>query len=221
MYREKINGSIGNVYQTGVAAKILQYMNKIRNESDLTQARRWVMELLQNARDLAWSDKLLQVQIELGKDALIFRHSGKPFRVEDILAIVNQVSSKNPGEGVGQFGTGFMTTYQLSERVEIHSLLKEEGWPGKEFRITLDRTGQSKEEILQAIGRNLEELQKVDEFPDAAVREPGTGYDTEFCYMLENDRSRQIAQTGLPIWRTLYYMLCCSQKASAGWSFPL
>ena len=213
MYREKINGSIGNIYQAGVAAKILQYMNKIRNESDITQARRWVIELLQNARDLAWPDKPLKVQIELGKDTLIFRHSGKPFGVEDILAIVNQVSSKNPGEGVGQFGTGFMTTYQLSERVEIHSLLKEEGWPGKEFRVTLDRTGHTKEEILQSIGRNLEELQKVDELPDAAVREPGTGYDTEFCYMLENDRSHRIAQTGLTdLADTILYVMLFSKS---------
>ena len=197
VYREKINESIGEVYQAGIATKILHYMNKIRNESDITQARRWVMELLQNARDLAWPDKPLQVQIELRKDALIFRHSGMPFGVDDILSIINQVSSKNPGEGVGQFGTGFMTTYQLSERVEIRSLLKEEGWPGKEFRIMLDRTGHTKEEILQAISRNLEELQKADEFPDVVVREPGTGYDTEFCYMLENDLSRRIAKTGL------------------------
>lgn len=212
MYREKINGSIGNVYQAGVAAKILQYMNKIRNESDITQARRWVMELLQNARDLAWTDKSLQVQIELGKEALIFRHSGKPFRVKDILAIVNQVSSKNPGEGVGQFGTGFMTTYQLSERVEIRSLLKEEGWPGKEFQITLDRTGRTKEEILQAISCNLEELQKVDEYPDAAVCEPGTGYDTEFRYMLENDLSRRIAKTGLTdLADTVFYVMLFSR----------
>ena len=48
MYREMINKSIENVYQAGVATKILQYMGKIRNESDITQARRWVMELLQN-----------------------------------------------------------------------------------------------------------------------------------------------------------------------------
>ena len=43
MYRELIEQSIEKVYQGGVASKILQYMGKIRNDSDITQARRWVM----------------------------------------------------------------------------------------------------------------------------------------------------------------------------------
>ena len=192
-----INESIGKVYQAGIATKILQYMNKIRNESDITQARRWVMELLQNARDLAWEGKPLKVQIELTENALYFRHSGKPFRVKDILSIVNQVSSKNPGEGVGQFGTGFMTTYQLSEKVEINSILKEDGIPGKRFRVTLDRTGHNKEEILAAISRNLNQLAEADSLPDAAEHAYGESYDTEFCYLLETDRSRDIARTGV------------------------
>lgn len=212
MYRERINQSIEAVYQAGVATKILQYMNKIRNESDITQARRWVMELLQNGRDLAWEGKPLKVQIELRDDALIFRHSGKPFRVKDILSIVNQVSSKNPGEGVGQFGTGFMTTYQLSEQVEIHSILKEEGYPGKEFRVTLDRTGHSKEEILKAIFHNLEQLQEADQLPDTAEREPGEGYDTEFRYLLQSQRSREIASTGVTdLADTILYVMLFSE----------
>ncbi|MCH5193299.1 MAG: DUF3883 domain-containing protein [Oscillospiraceae bacterium] len=197
MYREKISESIEKVYQAGVAAKILQYMNKIRNEADITQARRWVMELLQNARDLACEDKPLKVQIELNDDALVFRHSGKPFRVKDILSIVNQVSSKNPGDGVGQFGTGFMTTYQLSEKVEIHSVLKEEGFPGKEFRITLDRTGHNKEDILSAIFRSMDELLQADGLPDAADGRQDEEFGTEFRYLLENSRSRDIAETGV------------------------
>lgn len=192
MYRERIIESIGKVYQVGVATKILQYMNKIRNESDITQARRWVMELLQNARDLAWEDKPLLVQIELKDNALYFRHNGKPFRVKDILSIINQVSSKNPGEGVGQFGTGFMTTYQLSEKVEIHSILKDEDIPGKKFSVTLDRTGHSREAILDAISHNLEQLGNADTLPDVSEESIGEGYDTEFCYLLESKRSRDI-----------------------------
>ena len=213
MYREKISQSIEKVYQAGVAAKILQYMNKIRNEFDITQARRWVMELLQNARDLAWEGKPLQVQIELKEDALIFRHSGQPFKVKDILSIVNQVSSKNPGEGVGQFGTGFMSTYQLSERVEIHSILKEEGFPGKEFRVTLDRTGRDKEEILRAIFYNLEQLQEADELPDVPECGPEAGCSTEFRYMLENRLSRETARTGVAdLADTILYVMLFSER---------
>ena len=213
MYRDLISDTIGKVHEAGVATKILQYMNKIRNESDITQARRWVMELLQNARDLAWEGKPLRVQIELRDDALFFRHSGKPFGVEDILSIVNQVSSKNPGEGVGQFGTGFMTTYQLSEKVEIHSYLKEENIPGKEFRVTLDRTGHGKEEILKAITHNIDQLKRADELPDAEEHEWGVSFDTEFCYLLETERSRGIARTGVTdLADTILYVMLFSEK---------
>lgn len=101
MYTELIDQMIGQVYQKGVASKILQSMDRIRNEFDPVQARRWPTELLQNARDLAYPDRPVRVQIELADDAVYFRHSGKPFSVKDILSIVDQVSSKKPGEGVG------------------------------------------------------------------------------------------------------------------------
>lgn len=213
MYCELIDKSIENVYQTGVAAKILQYMGKIRNESDITQARRWVMELLQNARDLAFPDRPVNVQFILEEDSLMFRHSGRFFRVRDILSIINQVSSKNPGEGVGQFGTGFMTTFQLSEKVEVHSVLKEDGYPGKEFRITLDRSGRTKEEILQAIERSLEELRQADRNPEYMGHDQNSGYDTEFCYRLNNENGRRIARTGMTdLSDTIRYVMLFSDK---------
>ena len=121
-YKELIEQSIQGVYEKGIATKILQHMGKIRNASDITQARRWPMELLQNAGDLAYEDRQVRVRVRLERDRLVFEHTGMPFRVRDILSIVNQVSSKNPGETVGQFGTGFITTYQLSEKVEIRSV---------------------------------------------------------------------------------------------------
>ncbi len=78
------------------------------------------MELLQNSRDTAYADQEVRIRVALDQDRLVFQHNGMPFRTKDILSIVNQVSSKSPGENtVGQFGTGFMTTYQLSEIVEI------------------------------------------------------------------------------------------------------
>ena len=39
-YSDIINQSIEKVYQNGIAAKILQHMDRIRNVSDIGQARR-------------------------------------------------------------------------------------------------------------------------------------------------------------------------------------
>jgi len=124
-------------------------MDRIRNVSDVSQARRWVMELFQNSRDAAYEDQPVKIRIELKENILSFSHNGRPFRVKDILSIINQVSSKSPEDtSVGQFGTGFMTTYQLSETVDIQGLIKDGELPCKPFSVRLDRRGTTKEEIL-------------------------------------------------------------------------
>ncbi len=147
-YQTRIEQNIGNVYQAGIATKILQHMDRIRNVSDVSQARRWVMELFQNSRDAAYEEQPVKIRIELQKEALSFSHNGRPFRVKDILSIINQVSSKSPGENtIGQFGTGFMTTYQLSEEVEIRAVLKDEDLPFKPFSIRMDRRGTTKKHV--------------------------------------------------------------------------
>ena len=212
MYAELIDQKISQVYQKGVANKILQSMDRIRNEFDPVQARRWPTELLQNARDLAYPDRPVRVQIELTDNAVYFRHSGKPFSVKDILSIVNQVSSKKPGEGVGQFGTGFMSTFQLSMEVDVRSLLKDEGEPYRNFHICLDRSGATHEVISQAISQALESLKAADQAPPVDEIDEDA-FNTEFCYHLDNSRSREIARIGVEDLRgTLAYIMLFSER---------
>ena len=64
---------------------------------------------------------------------------------------------------MGQFGTGFMTTYQLSETVDIQGLIKDGELPCKPFSVRLDRRGTTKEEILDEIFKTMDQLKKVDE----------------------------------------------------------
>ena len=47
-YQGEIKDRMGAVYQRGIALKILEQMDRIRNNSNLTFARRWPQELLQN-----------------------------------------------------------------------------------------------------------------------------------------------------------------------------
>lgn len=62
-YKTYIERSIHSVYENGVAKKILQHMALIKNRSELQQARRWAMELLQNARDVAQDGQGVKIQI--------------------------------------------------------------------------------------------------------------------------------------------------------------
>jgi len=211
-YSSVIDANINVVYQKGIATKILQHMDRIRNVSDISQARRWVMELLQNSRDVAFDDQNVKVKICLKDDSLLFMHNGKPFRVQDILAIVNQVSSKNPDEStIGQFGTGFMTTYQLSEVVEIQSVLKEEGLPYKPFSVRLDRRGSKDEEILNAIFDSMTELKKADE--ETEISYDKDAYNTIFKYRLDTPHSYRIAKVGMDDLKdTILYVLLFTKK---------
>ena len=210
-YKEKIYENITTVHMSGIANKILQFMGKIRNESDISQARRWVMELLQNAGDLATNGPV-RVRITITDRKLSFEHTGNVFRVKDIMSIIHQVSSKNPGEGIGQFGTGFMSTYQLSEIIELDSFLHEDGMPYKKFHVTLNRTGQTKEEILQAIDNNIAEINNVDDMEEEKNFELH-GFNTKFTYNLNNNYSKNIARVGMDdLAENILYILTFSEK---------
>lgn len=218
-YQEQIHENIGLVHQTNVANKILQFMSKIRNESDISQARRFVIELMQNARDLAYETEdgkkmPVYIQIRLTDSELTFSHNAKVFSVKDILSIIHQVSSKKPGEGIGQFGTGFMSTYQLSEVIELNSYLKDMDNPYKPFKIKLDRSGHDKETILQAIECSLQELLQVDKNP--GIEEENfdkAAYNTVFTYHLNHKRSKEIARTGMnDLGNMILYILLFSSQ---------
>lgn len=212
MYTDLINQTISQVYQKGVATKILQGMDHIRNEFDELQACRWPTELLQNARDLSVSGRPVRVRIELTDNAVRFLHSGRPFSVKDILSIINQVSSKKPGEGVGQFGTGFLSTFQLSMQVEVRSYLKEDGEPYRPFRVCLDRSGTTQEAISAAIQQAVDALRAVDQAQAVDTLEPD-GLHTEFRYHLRDQRSQEVARMGMEdLRRTLPCILLFSQR---------
>ncbi len=220
-YKDIIQSRIENVYHTNIANNILQYMNKVRNMSDLSQARRWGMELLQNCGDVAYENTPANVRITLTEDKLLFEHNGKPFRVKDILSIVNQTSSKNPDEKtVGQFGTGFMTTFQLSEIVEICSVLSdktedETALPYRPFKMTLDRRGNSKEEILESIENSMHQLDDIDEAELEAEFDP-RAFNTRFTYFLNSEEGKICARTGVSdLKNTILCILLFSQSIAS------
>ncbi|MDD6825003.1 MAG: hypothetical protein PUE12_02635 [Oscillospiraceae bacterium] len=212
-YAAVIDRSIGSVYQTGVANKILQYATLLRNSSDLSRARRWGSELLQNSRDAAYADIPVSVKILLTENYLSFSHNGRPFRVSDVLSIINQVSSKSDdGTTVGKFGTGFMTTLQLSENIRLRSVLSDCGLPYKPFSITLDRRGQTKEEIFAAIEKTTAELRLVDE-AESVNDFDKSAFNTEFIYSLETEQSKLCALTGTDdMVHSVLYTLLFSDK---------
>lgn len=211
-YGDRIAEQLENVQLRGATNKILQFMQKIRNEYDEGQARRWPIELLQNGCDVAYPGESIRVWLELSPDKLTYRHTGQPFRVKDILSIIYQVSSKEPGQDtVGKFGTGFMSTYQLCEKVQVDSVLKDEGEEYSPFTVVLDRTGDTAEEILDKIQCSVEQVKRAEAMPEDKFCKDD--YNTTFTYYLETERNKQAATIGMnDMKENILYVMLFSKK---------
>ena len=131
-YSEMVTKLIDNIHLKQTVTKIKRYIDQIRNESGVENARRWVIELLQNARDVAFDNQKVKVKIVYDdiNNIVAFSHNGRFFRTKDVLNIIHQVTSKDKDENsIGQFGTGFMSTYALSEKVRIDGIAHDDENP--------------------------------------------------------------------------------------------
>ncbi len=173
---------IGDIHNTGISTKILQFMQKVRNNSDERYALRWVSELLQNTRDCAYKDQGVKILIELQDDKFVYKQNSKPFRVKDILSLINQVTSKvDDNETTGKFGTGFMTTMLLSDTVNIKSVLRDKDLPYKPFEVDINRSPETSQKIYDEINKSIAQLCKADK-NDKILNFNKDDYNTTFTY---------------------------------------
>lgn len=187
-----------------VATKILDKMEELRLTSNEDVSRRWIWELLQNARDVAGSSGQIDIAVNLREDSnlLVFMHNGSPFTSSNIVSLIEQVSSKErdtilDGEEInttGKFGTGFLTTHLLSEIVHLKGLLKNTDGECKPIEVTLDRSGRELQSITDSINITMAQLRAVEEAEEAFYN--NGEYQTQFIYEL-NDRGLEVARKGL------------------------
>lgn len=194
-YRNKIQETVLSVYKANVGNKIFDGIDSIITKETGENGKRWVFELLQNARDInPKRDVNISVEI-IDEQYLDFYHDGEPFTVKAIMSLINQVSGKardSDLDTVGRFGTGFMTTHLLSKVVEITGEILEEGEELKRFQVVLDRSGDS-EEIIKKVDEAYQSLLEID---DRALISDDfkKGYTTRFRYYL---KELTIAKEGL------------------------
>ncbi len=110
-------------HDTNVANKIIDSLKGLKQNSDDKSRCRWVWELIQNAKDVVNSTGGVDIKIDFNEQerTLRFSHNGKPFTIQNIIFLIEQVSTKDRDEkssrSTGKFGTGFMTTHLLSAKV--------------------------------------------------------------------------------------------------------
>jgi hypothetical protein len=191
------------------AEKIDQKMRTVRSGRKKYE-RSWIWELIQNAKDKATKDfpnEKVSIKIDLTDDQLIFSHNYGFFTQYNVEGLIRQINSEdkdredciikeeNTNPPIGRFGTGFMTTHLLSEKVEVMGLYKE-GLSFKNIRFSLDRSGLDRNSLVKSVDTSFTEaesslsLSKLVESPDF------TDFNTKFIYHLEEDK-KPIAETGL------------------------
>lgn len=206
-YEEIIDDAERRAQNALIATKILDLMTELRLYANENAQRRWIWELLQNAKDVAFDNQQVSIEIDIqdqnGHKSVSFSHNGKPFSVDNITFLIKQVSTKERIANInnerpkttGKFGTGFLTTHLLSEKVIVMGIVKEPELDYKKFTLLLDRSGRSIYEIIESVNASLTVLRSLDKLPPLSNYNPN-GFNTTFKYNLD-DEGYKVAKIGV------------------------
>jgi hypothetical protein len=196
-----------------LAAKgILEKLRNIRQRINVDfTSRRLIWELIQNAKDNAASCNIngnssVAIEIDLNPNQLKFSHDNGYFTNENVRGLIRRYSSSEkdrdiditapPPTTTGRFGTGFMTTHLLSEKVMVTGAFQQSDNSLCNFELPLDRTGQSESEIIQSIENSfitIEKSMKSSERFDISIQNNLT---SEFLYDL-NEEGFELAKISI------------------------
>ena len=111
-----------HIFHKMYLANVSNRLRELENPRDI-DCKRWVWELVQNAKDSIVGDKdrdSVDIKIIVEGDSYKFLHNGSPFTMGTLTALLYKFSEgkRNDSESTGRFGTGFLTTHSLSKIVK-------------------------------------------------------------------------------------------------------
>lgn len=193
--------------------------------------KRWFWELLQNAADTISKEPYRKVNVKVilkkreGANGAIltFEHDGNcflesndPNKFDDFKNLILPRSNKDVSDNdkIGKFGTGFLSTHNLSLKIDVSGIFRK--LDGEEFSIktTLDRTffmddrdenrGHRVDSIIQGLKNYTSSLE---------VKAPIEKRETIFTYYLNDEHAIKRVKTGfLDIERTLTTVMMLNSK---------
>lgn len=205
-YSSKIKESKEDAHSRLIATKIIDSMRGLRQNPNEKSPRRWIWELMQNAKDVAHDDSTISIEINFtrteGTGSLEFKHNGKPFSIKNLTFLIEQVSTKDRDlkdneqrRVTGKFGTGFLTTHLLSEKVHLESLVQEDDEPLKKVDLTLDRSGRTLDDIIESVKRSHTQIDEIISGESYETYSPSL-FNTIFRYELDS-KGIHVAEKGL------------------------
>lgn len=206
-----IKGSYEKLLRKMYISNVAKRLRQLNQPSDVDR-KRWVWELIQNAKDTIASDPTrnqINVRIEIEGDIVRFRHDGNPFTSDARFGLLYKYSEdKENSESTGRFGTGFLTTHCLSKVVTIESNMysNDEKTELCGFSVTMYRDGQIEKELLEGLDK-MEESQKY--YGDLFEW-------TTFTYHVSTDSGRRAIQLDIENFykHITQTMLFCKELAS-------
>ena len=184
-------------------------------------AKRWFWELLQNASDY---NQTVDVQLEVDDNHLVFRHTGNPFSIQDVLNLISPDSGKDKDEvrkeNIGKFGSGLVSTHILSSEMDVRGAFKSTNEDKLfKFNVLLDRTYyENKEKLIESIEKTKKGFREIQ---DSIEKSEYSGYMTSFSYNLRKklpglSSSVDTVELGLEqIYDVLPYTLCFMSKVQS------
>ncbi|WP_428817650.1 sacsin N-terminal ATP-binding-like domain-containing protein [Clostridium butyricum] len=204
MFSDEIYSNRKQAHEAKVANTIIDLLTKLKLTSNDNSKLRWIWELIQNAKDVANSTGKVKININIDKEnnVISFAHNGKLFTTKSLVCLIEQVSSKdreNLDSGndrrkiTGKFGTGFLTTHLLSSKVVISGILQDENDIKRSIKFELDRSGKSKNEIIESIHKSYDQIENNEIIADEVNED---NFNTIFTYDLDNNGT-EVAKQGL------------------------
>lgn len=189
-------------HDANVANKIIDSLKGLKQNSDDKSRCRWVWELIQNAKDVVNSTGGVDIRIDFNEQerTLRFSHNGKPFTIQNIIFLIEQVSTKDRDEkssrSTGKFGTGFMTTHLLSEKVMVSGALQKEKDEIRKIELEINRSEGTKKGIIEGNRKSFEQLQYGIDNGEVMNDFEEQSFNTSFTYCLDQS-GVAIAKEGL------------------------
>ena len=184
-------------------------------------AKRWFWELLQNASDY---NNSVNVKLEIDDNLIVFKHTGNPFSIQDVLNLISPDSGKDKDEvkkeNIGKFGSGLVSTHILSSEMKIQGVFKSENEDKLfKFNILVDRSFyEDREKLIDSIEKTKSGFREIKESIDKSEY---VGFMTSFTYNIKKrlpgiSTSVDTVTLGLEhIFEVLPYTLCFMSKVQS------
>ncbi len=172
------------VLTENTAQGILNHLRDLESNRARMQ-RRWIWELLQNARDAsADGDTELIASVDLRNGELLFRHNGHGFKLEEVAHLIYHGSTKLEDENtIGQYGSGFLTTHLLSPEIGVSGQLSD----GRPFSFNLRREVTSASALSDSMDRAWNEF-------DTYSEDVPNSFTTQFRYPIGEESAGAVEE---------------------------